>query len=208
MTFSKPHRKRVKHFDLPGHYHELTFSCYRRLPLLTNDSWREQLARAIDSAGDRHSWQLAAVVFMPEHVHLLVHPGESASKIAEFLFAIKRPYSYRIKQLLTANRSPLLKRLTISQRPGVSTFRDWQEGPGYDRNLTTQRAMLAAINYLHANPVRRGSCLRAIDWRWSSARWSSARWYESEGREIDAPLPRLTPLPAGFFHDGTQGDLT
>jgi len=34
------HRKRVKHFDEPGHCHELTFSCYRRMSLLTNNVWR------------------------------------------------------------------------------------------------------------------------------------------------------------------------
>jgi putative transposase len=203
MASSNPHRKRVKHFDLPGHCHELTFSCYRRSPLLINDLWREQLARAVDRAADRHGWQLAAFVFMPEHVHLLLHPAKSPSRIDELLFAIKRPYSYRIKQLLTASRSPLLDELTIRQRPGVNTFRYWQEGPGYDRNLTTQQAILASIDYLHANPVRRGLCRRAADWR-----WSSARWYETDGRIIDPLLPRLTPLPAGAFHSGAQGDLT
>jgi putative transposase len=203
MATSNPHRKRVKHFDLPGHCHELTFSCYRRLPLLTNDSWREQLARSIDRARRPPRLAVGAFVFMPEHVHLLVHPVEIASRIDELLFAIKRPYSYRIKRQLVASRSPLLEQLTIRQRPGVTTFRYWQEGPGYDRNLTTQRAILAAIDYLHANPVRRGLCGRAADWR-----WSSARWYESDGQEVDASLPRLTPLPAGTFHSGTRGDLT
>ena len=29
----------MRHFHEAGHLHELTFSCYRRMPLLTNDSW-------------------------------------------------------------------------------------------------------------------------------------------------------------------------
>jgi len=40
-----PHRKRVRHFDDAGHFHELTFSCYRRLPLLTDDEWWGELSR-------------------------------------------------------------------------------------------------------------------------------------------------------------------
>ena len=32
------HRKTVRHFHEVGHLHELTFSCYRRLPLLTGTS--------------------------------------------------------------------------------------------------------------------------------------------------------------------------
>ena len=30
------HRKTVRHFHKPGHLHELTFSCYRRMPLIGN----------------------------------------------------------------------------------------------------------------------------------------------------------------------------
>ncbi len=64
------HRKRVKHYEDPSHVRELTFSCYWRLPLLTNDVWRETLSRAIDAASQRHQWRLAAFVFMPEYVRL------------------------------------------------------------------------------------------------------------------------------------------
>jgi putative transposase len=202
MPSSNSHRKRVRHYDLPGHCHELTFSCYDRRPLLNKDRWREQLARSIDNANKRHGWRLTAFVFMPEHVHLLLYPMETASKVSELLFAIKRPFSYRVKQALQAERSPLLEHLTIRQRPNVTTFRFWQEGPGFDRNLTTEKAILAAINYLHLNPVRRKLCQRADEWR-----WSSARWYASDGRDVDPHIPQLTPLPAGFFHVGTRGAL-
>jgi hypothetical protein len=37
--------------------------------------------------------------------------------------------------------------------------------------LESEAAVLAAIDYIHLNPVRRGLCERAIDWRWSSARY-------------------------------------
>ena len=40
MKIPEGHRKRVRHFHEAGHCHELTFSCYRRMPLLTNNVWR------------------------------------------------------------------------------------------------------------------------------------------------------------------------
>jgi hypothetical protein len=40
-----------------------------------------------------------------------------------------------------------------------------------DRNLDHAETVLAAIDYLHRNPVRRGLVERAVDWQWSSARW-------------------------------------
>src|SRR5262249_48785979 len=49
--------------------------------------------------------------------------------------------------------------------------RFWQPGGGYDRNITSAAALRAVIDYIHANPVRRGLVARAEDWEWSSARW-------------------------------------
>src|SRR5262249_10560835 len=147
----------------------LTFSCYLRMPLPTNDVWRRLLAESIDRALRGHNFRLVAFVFMPEHVHLLVYPVGPESRVDLLLKAIKRPFLTRLKQLLQANRSPLLGRLTVRERPGVERFRFWQEGGGYDRNLPTERAVLAAIEYIHLNPVRRGLCHQAACWKWSSA---------------------------------------
>lgn len=191
---STGHRKQVRHYDKIRLPHELTFSCYKRMPLLDDESRRLLLARSIDAATQKQAWRLAAFVFMPEHVHLLVYPTTTEARISELLFAIKRPFSYRVKQELKANSNPLLDRLTIRQRPGVTTFRFWQEGPGYDRNLNRERALVAAIDYLHANPVRRGLVGRPVDYK-----WSSARWYACETQEVDPDLPRLSKLPPECF---------
>lgn len=41
MGHPQSHRKRVRHFDEPGHVHELTFSCYQRRQLLVDDHIRK-----------------------------------------------------------------------------------------------------------------------------------------------------------------------
>jgi putative transposase len=79
-----------------GHVHELTFSCYRRKPLLTNDPWREKLARGIDDGWDENGFSLNAFVFMPEHVHLLVLPDDEHSEVSQLLARIKQPFSNQI----------------------------------------------------------------------------------------------------------------
>lgn len=85
------HRKRVKHYHEPGDLHELTFSCYRRMKLLTNDDWRTALARSIDAATVALAIDLVAFVFMPEHVHLLVLPRATEPDLPTFLSRVKRP---------------------------------------------------------------------------------------------------------------------
>ena len=47
----------------------------------------------------------------------------------------------------------------------------WQPGGGLDRNVSEPKAILAMIEYIHANPVRRGLAARPEEWRWSSAGW-------------------------------------
>jgi putative transposase len=192
------HRKRVKHYHEPGDTHEFTFSCYRRWQLLDNDERRRQLCTSIDRAVTGYDFRLVAFVIMPEHVHLLVYPIPQKPDIPGFLSAVKRPFSYRVKQQLIADGHQLLELLTIRERPGKMTFRFWQEGPGYDRNLNTEKAVLAAIAYIHENPVRRGLCELARDWK-----WSSCRWYESNGTLIDPELPTIHGLPWEFFTSPT-----
>ena len=157
---SRKHRKTVRHFHEPGDFHELTFSCYRRLPLLTNDDWRQRLCRCIDTACQKTAVELVGFVLMPEHVHLLVFPltDSETGNIPDYLSQLKNPFSRDIKKLLKVAKSPLLKRLTVRERPGKTCFRFWQEGAGFDRNLFTPAAIQASLDYIHNNPVQRANC--------------------------------------------------
>jgi hypothetical protein len=66
-----PHRKTVRHFEEPGHLHELTFSCYRRMPLLTNDDWRRRLERGLCHRAIDWKWSSARFYLadVPGHQH-------------------------------------------------------------------------------------------------------------------------------------------
>jgi len=126
---------------------------------------------------------------MPEHVHLIVLPPDESARIASLLFAIKRPHSYRVKEMLRRLGDALLEQLMVRERPGRRVFRFWQEGGGYDRNLTDEKTILAAIHYAHANPVRRGLCSSPAEWKWSS-------WHHYEGdRAPDPDLPTVHGFP-------------
>ncbi|MGB6068342.1 MAG: hypothetical protein WBG50_26330 [Desulfomonilaceae bacterium] len=151
---------------------------------------------------ERHSYRLIAFAYMPEHVHLLVLPQETASGVDELLKAIKRPFSYRIKRSLIENGSALLSKLTVRQRPGVTVFRFWQEGPGYDRNIVSLGTASAAIAYIHLNPIRRGLVKCELDWR-----WSSARHYADPSIPADHGVPSELHLAKQFLSDTSAGYL-
>jgi putative transposase len=189
MSIPDGHRKRVRHLDIPGHAHELTFSCYQRLPLLEHDRHKAMLSEAIDRAMLRHEFRLVGFVYMPEHVHLIVHPRRAECRVSSLLYAIKRPHSHRVKSDMADHGDPWLSGLTIRERPGKMVFRFWQEGSGYDRNLVDPDTLRAAVEYAHANPVRRGLCRNPGQWKWSS-------WHHyHEGSAMDPELPTVHAFP-------------
>ena len=189
--FHMAHRKRVRHFDHPGHAHELTFSCYHRWPLLEREEFKAMLSVSIDRAVDRHGFELVGFVLMPEHVHLLVFPCKADARISSLLYAIKRPHSHQVKQWMLEHDDSWLGRLTIRERPDKTSFRFWQEGSGYDRNIESSKVLLTSLEYIHANPLRRGLCDRVDQWRWSS-------WHHYHNpSHTDPDLPTVHGMPEG-----------
>ncbi|MEW5883614.1 MAG: transposase [Armatimonadota bacterium] len=159
-----------KNYNDPGHAHELTWSCYRRMTLLRSDLACQLVADAINKARITYNFAVWAYVFMPEHVHLLIHPRELSYDIALIRKAIKQASSQRAISHLKKRNPDALDRLKVVNAQGVVSHRFWQQGGGYDRNLVSPEAIRAAIDYIYRNPVRRGLSDDIFGWKWSSAR--------------------------------------
>jgi putative transposase len=146
----------------------LTFSCYQRFPFLKAERTCQWLADAIAAARVKHTFDLWAFVFMPEHVHLIVCPRQPDYEMRKVMAGIKLPVARRALRFLQEARSPWLDKIT--RQRGQHTERlFWQYGGGYDRNITNGKTLLKMIDYLHNNPVRRGLVDQAVNWKWSSA---------------------------------------
>ncbi|MHC5540876.1 REP-associated tyrosine transposase [Singulisphaera rosea] len=185
-------RKTCQRKNDPGHAHEPTFSCYRRLPLLSRDRTRLWLIDAIDKARNETPFRLWAYVIMPEHAHLLISPREDRYDVSEILWRIKRPVARNAFYFLEKHAPHWLEKLTVRQPDATSVRRFWQAGGGYDRNIVQAQTTRSVVDYLHANPVKRGLVGRPDEWE-----WSSARWYEGirpVPLEMDEGLPRIYEL--------------
>jgi putative transposase len=162
--------KRRVRYNEPGQPRELTFSCYRHYAFLGRDRTRTWFCEALQEARTKIGFQLWAYAIMPEHVHLLVYPGNVPERMSAFLQAVKEPVARLAIRHLKESAPEWLARVTV--REGARQRRRfWQPGGGYDRNITSIEALRSVIDYIHANPVRRGLVARAEDWEWSSARW-------------------------------------
>jgi len=131
-----------------GVFHFLTFSCYRRLPLLGSGVAYRVFEDELEAVRRRYELVVAGYVLMPEHVHLLVAEPR-VSTLCVTLQVLKQETSKKLKE------------------PGMAQF--WQRRY-YDFNVWTDKKRVEKLRYIHRNPVRRGLVEKAEDWQWSSFR--------------------------------------
>jgi putative transposase len=153
MKSSAVYRKTRKAWSEPGQSHFLTFSTLDKRPYLRDDRICSLLAKKINEAGIKHQFVVLAYVFMPTHVHLLIHPVAVDYDFSKILASIKIGTS------------------KIARSKGWIDTRLWKAGGGYDRSVTNQRERLEIITYIHLNAVRKEIVSDALEYPWSSANW-------------------------------------
>ncbi|MFZ0396340.1 MAG: transposase [Terracidiphilus sp.] len=131
-----------------GVFHFVTFSCYRRLPLLSAKAACCAFEQELEAARRQYGFIVAGYVLMPEHVHLLVSEP-------------------RLKSLAVALQ--VLKQRTSRKLKPAGKEHFWQHRY-YDFNVWSEEKVREKLRYMHRNPVKRGLVARPEDWPWSSFR--------------------------------------
>jgi len=162
-------RKTRKSFNVPGHAHELTFSCYKRSPLLDDDYARQVFLENLDRAREKREFDVWAYVLMPEHAHILIWPRNIDYSVPNILKAIKQPVSQRLIAEWRKTDLAKLEEIRSGTKNGKPLHTFWQAGGGYDQNIYKPDTTRKVIEYIHMNPVKRGLVESSTDWRWSSA---------------------------------------
>jgi putative transposase len=124
--------------------HYVTFSCYRRQPLLDVPT-RRLVERALERARIKYGFFVVGYVVMPEHVHLLVSEPERVL-LSTALQAVKQ---------------------SVARRRRCAHF--W-EARYYDFNVWSEFKRIEKLRYIHRNPVERGLVNSPEQWEWSSFR--------------------------------------
>ena len=137
-----------------GHLHFITFSCYRRLPLLETARARDAFVTELGRLRDEMGFHLIGYVVMPEHVHLLVSEPSLGTPST-----VLQKLKLRVSRKL---RKPFDER--------GETRRAFWQARFYDFNVYSKGKRMEKLHYMHANPVIRGLVKQPKDWPWSS--WS------------------------------------
>lgn len=148
----------LKRYQASGHNHFVTFSCYCRLPYLTDDTARQTFLDVLETVRQRHRFLLFGYVLMPEHVHLL----------------LSEPKDYPLSATLNVVKTHTSRRLKADRK------QFWQKRY-YDFNVFTQSKFTEKLRYIHRNPVTRGLVVSPELWAWSSFR----HWQTGEAGAVE-----------------------
>ena len=160
-------------YDIAGHAHFITFSCYKRRRLLYTDTAKRIVISILASEIKKHNAQCSGFVIMPEHVHAIVRFSETG-QLNEFMKQWKGKSSLRIKRYLL----DILARYNSFLQPEEPV---WQR-KYYDLNIYSYKKLYEKLTYMHENPIAVGLVNKAEEWPYSSAVWYTSR------RSVGVPL--------------------
>ena len=156
-------RNPLKRLYGQGDLHFITFSCYRRRPLLGTARARDRFVKTLDEVRERHGFALIGFVVMPEHVHLVI--SESGRKNpSKILQVLKQKVA---RALLRKKRRKNDAQLSLPFENAAEERHFWQRR-FYDFNVWSEKKLKEKLEYMHANPVQRGLVKHPKDWPWSS----------------------------------------
>ena len=96
-------RRKLKHYNIPYHAHELTFSCYHRYDYVLDSQACGIFMEELEDARNKYNFSLWAYILMPDHVHLLLLPEKEKYTISRILQEIKGRISTRYRQWILGN---------------------------------------------------------------------------------------------------------
>jgi putative transposase len=153
----------LKRYYGQGDLHFITFSCYRRLPLLKTTRARNLLVKELGRVRDAMGFRLIGYVVMPEHVHLLISEPRSETP-STVLHRLKLGVARKLRKQKRANAGQLPLPFVRPREP----LRAFWQARFYDFNVYSRGKEREKVNYMHANPVKRGLVKHPRDWTWSS----------------------------------------
>lgn len=144
-----------KHYHQHGTFH-VTTATLNRSPSCIEKGVPERLIHYLCDTRNMQGAKLFAFSIMPDHVHLLMSPGEKG--LSSFLHAFKKNSSRNIENLF------------------------WQKGY-HDELIRSDEQRSSALGYIQGNAMKHKLVKEWIDWPWSSLHYEKildpmGLWFE------------------------------
>src|SRR6266853_2181848 len=139
--------KLIRHYGR-GHLHFITFTCYRRLPLLRSVHAKNIFVQILGEVRDRYGFSLVGYVVMPEHIHLLIsEPAKGTPSSA--MQVLKQCVSRKLRR--TPRKNLLSRQLKLPFRHAHDFLPQFWQPRFYDFNVWSQKKVTEKLEYMHRN---------------------------------------------------------
>jgi putative transposase len=154
--------KLIRHYGR-GHLHFITFTCYRRLPLLRSVRARNVFVQILGEVRERYGFSLVGYVVMPEHIHLLI--SEPVKGTPSTVIQVLKQ---RVSRCLRRKRRAPAGQLNLIFPSGDDSMPRFWQRRFYDFNVWSLKKKVEKLHYMHMNPLKRKLVDHPKDWPWSS----------------------------------------
>ena len=140
--------------------HFLTYTCYRRLPLLASVRARNVFVEILGEVRDRYGFLLVGYVVMPNHVHLLISEPAKGTP-STVMQVLKQRVSRRLRA--RKRRGPQAQ-LQLAFGDGGFTLRQFWQRRFRDFNVWSHKKKIEKLEYMHMNPVKLNLVSHPKEW--------------------------------------------
>ena len=92
-----------RRYDIEGHIHFVTSTCYKRVPIFLYDLCNTSAIEAVKFYRKKHNFNLIGYTIMPDHLHMLIQLGNT-SKISDVIRDIKHAVAFKVLRTLKAGQ--------------------------------------------------------------------------------------------------------
>ncbi len=145
----------------------ITSTIVEWLPVFTTAACCDIIVRSLLHCREHKGLQIYAWVILDNHIHAILSAPDLSGTLADF-----KRFTARVllEQIKLEKREWLLNQLAYfcALHKRDSAHQVWQEGI-HPQQIGSDEMMVQKLDYIHNNPVLRGSVIGPEHWRYSSA---------------------------------------
>jgi REP element-mobilizing transposase RayT len=156
------------HIGDPAQPHFLTCTIVAWLPVFARPAAAQIILDSWRYLQNHNRMTLYGYVILENHLHFVASSPDLSKELGDFKSFTARKI---LDHLETEHAETLLQELRFFKlaHKTESQYQLWQEG-SHPQYIESDEVLRQKLDYIHANPVRRGYVDDATHWRYSSAR--------------------------------------
>jgi REP element-mobilizing transposase RayT len=149
----------------------VTFTVVDWLPVFVSEAACEIITDSLNFCHQRKGLRTNAYVIMPTHMHAIFFHESFQAKALEQVLTDMRKFTGRQLADFCQQHMPRSFALVLHEGAGEDRERRFWQATRHPEQIEKEPFWQAKIDYLHANPVRKGLVTQPEHWRFSSAHY-------------------------------------